>query len=71
MEIFKQGELVTIHSLGDGLEYRGEINGCAFLPLDDMPGFWIVKWIDAYQGFDNGYSHAVIIGSCIRKMEKK
>jgi len=57
-----QGEQITVHSLGDGKEYRGEINGLMY--DDGVSIIYIVKMIDKIASSE--WSHATIPECCIK-----
>lgn len=69
---FKQGDKVTIHSLGDGKEYNGEVNGItAHMPGGPENHIYIVKILSNDGQFkDYKYSHFSITGACLKLKEE-
>lgn len=66
--IFKQGDNVIIHSLGDGKEYEGEVNGVTTnWPESAGPNIYIVKILSKDGMFASyKYSHFSVTGSCLK-----
>lgn len=57
------GQSVIVRRLGDDGEYRARVCGIA----DDQPEciFYILEMIDKIPGFNDEWTHRVIIDSCI------
>jgi hypothetical protein len=66
---YKQGDKVIIHSMGDGEEYEGEVNGTVTNFEDSpFPNIFIVKILSPKKGQfkDYQYSHFAITGACLK-----
>jgi dipeptidase len=67
METYKQGDQVVIHSMGDGLEYDGEINGISVDFGDTGHNIWIVEILSSHGQFEkHPFTHFSITGDCLR-----
>lgn len=57
------GQSVIVRRLGDGGEYRARV--CGIVSEDPVAIFYILEMIDELPGFNDDWTHRVIIDSCI------